>query len=66
MTSRTQRYALGTVVVSRVGFGAMQLPGPGVFGCAASCTPTKPSSPACSVPRRYQSVSASRNALALR
>jgi pyridoxine 4-dehydrogenase len=33
MTSRTsQRYALGTATVSRVGFGAMQLPGPGVFG----------------------------------
>jgi pyridoxine 4-dehydrogenase len=33
MTSRvSQRYALGTATVSRVGFGAMQLPGPGVFG----------------------------------
>src|SRR5580704_2762032 len=32
-TSRsTERYALGPVTVSRVGFGAMQLPGPGVFG----------------------------------
>jgi pyridoxine 4-dehydrogenase len=30
--TRTQRYALGTATVSRVGFGAMQLPGPGVFG----------------------------------
>ena len=28
----TQRYRLGTLAVSRVGFGAMQLPGPGVFG----------------------------------
>jgi pyridoxine 4-dehydrogenase len=28
----TRRYALGPVRVSRVGFGAMQLPGPGVFG----------------------------------
>jgi pyridoxine 4-dehydrogenase len=28
----TQRYALGTTTVHRVGFGAMQLPGPGVFG----------------------------------
>jgi pyridoxine 4-dehydrogenase len=28
----TQRYALGTKTVHRVGFGAMQLPGPGVFG----------------------------------
>ena len=28
----TDRYALGTGTVSRVGFGAMQLPGPGVFG----------------------------------
>jgi len=27
-----QRYRLGTAVVFRVGFGAMQLPGPGVFG----------------------------------
>jgi pyridoxine 4-dehydrogenase len=27
-----QRYPLGTFSVSRVGFGAMQLPGPGVFG----------------------------------
>jgi pyridoxine 4-dehydrogenase len=26
------RYALGTATVSRMGFGAMQLPGPGVFG----------------------------------
>ena len=26
------RYALGTAMVARVGFGAMQLPGPGVFG----------------------------------
>jgi pyridoxine 4-dehydrogenase len=26
------RYALGAVTVARVGFGAMQLPGPGVFG----------------------------------
>src|SRR5277367_4726027 len=33
MTNRTtQRYPLGTATVSRVGFGAMQLPGPGVFG----------------------------------
>jgi pyridoxine 4-dehydrogenase len=28
----TQRYALGSATVSRIGFGAMQLPGPGVFG----------------------------------
>jgi pyridoxine 4-dehydrogenase len=28
----TQRYRLGTQLVSRIGFGAMQLPGPGVFG----------------------------------
>jgi aryl-alcohol dehydrogenase-like predicted oxidoreductase len=28
----TQRYRLGTHTVSRIGFGAMQLPGPGVFG----------------------------------
>jgi pyridoxine 4-dehydrogenase len=28
----TQRYALGTASVSRIGFGAMQLPGPGAFG----------------------------------
>jgi pyridoxine 4-dehydrogenase len=27
-----QRYVLGTTTVSRIGFGAMQLPGPGVFG----------------------------------
>ena len=27
-----QRYPLGLVLVSRIGFGAMQLPGPGVFG----------------------------------
>jgi pyridoxine 4-dehydrogenase len=33
VTSRSaQHYALGTGTVSRVGFGAMQLPGPGVFG----------------------------------
>jgi pyridoxine 4-dehydrogenase len=36
MTSMTsneqQRYRLGPVTVSRIGFGAMQLPGPGVFG----------------------------------
>jgi pyridoxine 4-dehydrogenase len=29
---RAPRYALGTMAVSRIGFGAMQLPGPGVFG----------------------------------
>jgi pyridoxine 4-dehydrogenase len=27
-----RRYVLGTVAVRRIGFGAMQLPGPGVFG----------------------------------
>src|SRR5690349_2898093 len=27
-----QRHALGSATVSRIGFGAMQLPGPGVFG----------------------------------
>ena len=27
-----QRYPLGPFSVSRIGFGAMQLPGPGVFG----------------------------------
>jgi aryl-alcohol dehydrogenase-like predicted oxidoreductase len=32
MTSHEQRYRLGQVTVSRIGFGAMQLPGPGVFG----------------------------------
>ena len=32
MTSHEQRYRLGPVTVSRIGFGAMQLPGPGVFG----------------------------------
>ncbi len=32
MTANEQRYPLGPVDVSRVGFGAMQLPGPGVFG----------------------------------
>jgi pyridoxine 4-dehydrogenase len=32
MTSREQRYRLGPLTVSRIGFGAMQLPGPGVFG----------------------------------
>jgi pyridoxine 4-dehydrogenase len=32
MTSNEQRYRLGPVTVSRIGFGAMQLPGPGVFG----------------------------------
>jgi len=31
-TASTQRYRLGPVTVSRVGFGAMQLTGPGVFG----------------------------------
>ena len=30
--SSTAGYVLGTTTVSRVGFGAMQLPGPGVFG----------------------------------
>jgi pyridoxine 4-dehydrogenase len=32
MTSNGQRFRLGAVTVSRIGFGAMQLPGPGVFG----------------------------------
>jgi pyridoxine 4-dehydrogenase len=32
MTSHDQRYRLGPMTVSRIGFGAMQLPGPGVFG----------------------------------
>ncbi|HEX7995795.1 MAG TPA: oxidoreductase [Streptosporangiaceae bacterium] len=33
MTGRSpHRYALGPATVARVGFGAMQLPGPGVFG----------------------------------
>jgi pyridoxine 4-dehydrogenase len=32
MTSHQRRYRLGPVSVSRIGFGAMQLPGPGVFG----------------------------------
>ena len=32
MTTNEQRYSLGPVTVSRIGFGAMQLPGPGVFG----------------------------------
>jgi pyridoxine 4-dehydrogenase len=32
MTSNEQRFRLGLVTVSRIGFGAMQLPGPGVFG----------------------------------
>src|ERR1700744_1884531 len=32
MTSNGQRYQLGPVTVGRIGFGAMQLPGPGVFG----------------------------------
>ena len=32
MTSHEQRYRLGPITVSRIGFGAMQLPGPGVFG----------------------------------
>ena len=32
MTSHEQRYRLGPMSVSRIGFGAMQLPGPGVFG----------------------------------
>jgi len=32
MTSHEQRYRLAPVTVSRIGFGAMQLPGPGVFG----------------------------------
>ena len=32
MTTNEQRYRLGPVTVSRIGFGAMQLPGPGVFG----------------------------------
>src|SRR6266581_8523289 len=27
-----QRHVLGSATVSRIGFGAMQLPGPGVFG----------------------------------
>ena len=32
MTGNEQRYRVGPVTVSRIGFGAMQLPGPGVFG----------------------------------
>jgi pyridoxine 4-dehydrogenase len=32
MTGNGQRFRLGPVTVSRIGFGAMQLPGPGVFG----------------------------------
>jgi pyridoxine 4-dehydrogenase len=32
MTRPEQRYHLGPITVSRIGFGAMQLPGPGVFG----------------------------------
>jgi pyridoxine 4-dehydrogenase len=32
MTSHSQRHRLGLMTVSRTGFGAMQLPGPGVFG----------------------------------
>jgi pyridoxine 4-dehydrogenase len=32
MTSHEQGFRLGPVTVSRAGFGAMQLPGPGVFG----------------------------------
>jgi pyridoxine 4-dehydrogenase len=32
MTSNEQRYRLGPATVSRIGFGAMQLPGPGVLG----------------------------------
>jgi aryl-alcohol dehydrogenase-like predicted oxidoreductase len=32
MTGNGQRFPLGPVTVSRIGFGAMQLPGPGVFG----------------------------------
>jgi pyridoxine 4-dehydrogenase len=32
MTAEEQHYRLGPVTVSRIGFGAMQLPGPGVFG----------------------------------
>ncbi len=32
MTVNERRYRLGPVTVSRIGFGAMQLPGPGVFG----------------------------------
>src|ERR1700733_15067028 len=32
MTNDDQRYRLGPMHVSRIGFGAMQLPGPGVFG----------------------------------
>jgi pyridoxine 4-dehydrogenase len=31
-SSGAQRYRLGAQTVSRIGFGAMQLPGPGVFG----------------------------------
>jgi len=27
-----QRFAIGPFSVARIGFGAMQLPGPGVFG----------------------------------
>jgi pyridoxine 4-dehydrogenase len=32
VTSNGRRYRLGPVTVARAGFGAMQLPGPGVFG----------------------------------
>jgi pyridoxine 4-dehydrogenase len=46
MTVSEQRYRIGPVTVSRVGFGAMQLPGPGVFG------PPKDRSEAIAVLRR--------------
>lgn len=32
MTAETERFRLGTRMVSRIGYGAMQLTGPGVFG----------------------------------
>ncbi len=32
ISAGAQRYVLGAATVSRIGFGAMQLPGPGVFG----------------------------------
>jgi pyridoxine 4-dehydrogenase len=46
MTSQEQRYRLGPLTVARVGFWAMQLPGPGVFG------PPKDRSAALAVLRR--------------
>ncbi len=52
MTSHEQRYRLGPVTVSRIGFGAMQLPGPWGIRAAARPRPGDCGSAACRRTRR--------------